>query len=295
MERTPTPESQEPVVPPPLAIVEPANMEPPDEIMAEESVTEVAANVAISTEFAAAEMAPNKRSRVQKGKTVPHVEPIIIAPEPITTEDVPFIPIVPEPVVSPPRMKIKTETKAKPAKKRRTSTEISLTESLLFDVGRTAAPKREKSKTSQEVVMPEPKTQPMTLFDRPGCKIGYATTSITPENVLTHKRIKKRPNYALMNEDADDKARARKAEMLTRSSDAGLPSQPAAAEAEPATPARNKRRKPAEPEEEDEDDDDDFTPKHVSRSKAARLMQETAEPGRIANSSEFSMILSRLG
>ncbi len=309
----------EKTVAPPTTALLPTAPAPPDGTLAGNNVNEVAANVAVSTEPETSanppppkEIAPKKRARSLKAKTEaavgtnpvssvtdpppplpsvpppppPSPPPLPAPPPPPATEsEEPFIP-APIPVIPspPPKLKIKLEENpSKPSRKRKTPTEAATAKTAPPEIVTTPVTRKEKIKPKQEIDEP-PAQIPAEI---PGCKINYATTSITTENVLTHKRIKKRPNYALMNDDADDAARRKKTEAMTRSSDATTSEVAKPAPAAPAASVRmsSRRRRAAEtpepetPEAEaDDEDDDEFTPKHVSRSKAAKAKQE-AEPG----------------
>ena len=97
----------------------------------------------------------------------------------------------------------------------------------------------------------------------PGAKINYATTTITTENVIPHKRIKKRPNYALMNDDAEDAlSRGHKSDITI-----------------PDVAPRGKRKRTDDLQEQQEERGDEFTPKHIGR-RTARLKQQTPGPGK---------------
>ena len=244
---------QEEVVPPPLAVVGSAVV-PQDDLLTENSVSDVAANVAISTEPSPVEV-PKKRSRTFKGRT-PSVEM-----KSVSTPSNDNVPFTPEPHNVPPEP-VKVEEKPKSSNRKR---KVSESAQILT---RTPVSRRERTKSRTE----EEQTVPLPM-ETPGSKINYATTSITTENVITHKRIKKRPNYALMNDDADDaNSKGRKTDVNTTPD---------------VAPPRIKRsriieeneEKEVEEEDDDDDDDDEFAPKHISK-KAARLKQESSEPGK---------------
>ena len=164
--------------------------------------------------------------------------------------------VLPEPV--------KIEEKPKSSNRKRKVSSESAQIPIRTPVSRR---ERTKSRTEEEQAVPLP-------METPGSKINYATTSITTENVIPHKRIKRRPNYALMNDDADyANSKGRKTDVN--------------AVPEVTTPrikrSRIKEHEEKELEEEDDDhDDDEFAPKHISK-KAARLKQESSEPGKISN------------
>ena len=255
---------QEEVVPPRLAVVGSAAMVPQDDLLTENSVSDVAANVAISTEPSPVEV-PKKRSRPLKGRTPSAERKFVSTP---SNDNVSF---PPEPQNVPPEP-VKVEEKPKSSNRKR-----KVSESVQIPA-RTPVSRRErtKSRTKEEQTVPLP-------METPGSKINYATTSITTENVIPHKRIKKRPNYALMNDDADDaNSKGRKTDVNTTPD---------------VAPPRNKRsriieeneEKEVEEEDDDDDDDDEFAPKHISK-KAARLKQESSEPGKISNIFYFKFI-----
>ena len=249
---------QEEVVPPPLAVVGSAAMVPQDDLLTENSVSDVAANVAISTEPSPVEV-PKKRSRPFKGRT-PSMEMKFVSTP--SNDNVSFTPklhnVPPEPV--------KVEEKPKSSNRKR---KVSESAQILT---RTPVRRRERTKSRTE----EEQTVPLPM-ETPGSKINYATTSITTENVIPHKRIKKRPNYALMNDDADDaNSKGRKTDVNVASPDVAPPRIKRSRIIE-----ENEEKEEVE-EEDDDDDDDEFAPKHISK-KAARLKQESSEPGKISN------------
>ena len=185
---------QEEIVPPPLAVVGSA-LVPQDDILTESSVSDVAANVAISTEPSQVEV-PKKRSRPFKSRT-PSMEIKFVSTS--SNDNVTF---PPEPQIVP-LEPVKVEEKPKFSSRKRKASSESAQISAKTSVNRR---ERTKSRTEEEQVMPLP-------METPGSKINYATTKYkSTENVIPHKRIKRRPNYALMNDDADD-AKRRKSDV----------------------------------------------------------------------------------
>ena len=249
---------QEEVVPPPLAVVGSAAMVPQDDLLTENSVSDVAANVAISTEPSPVEV-PKKRSRPFKGRT-PSIEMKFVSTP--SNDNVSFTPEL----HNVPPEQVKVEEKPKSSNRKR---KVSESAQILT---RTPVSRRERTKSPTE----EEQTVPLPM-ETPGSKINYATTSITTENVIPHKRIKKRPNYALMNDDADD------ANSKGRKTDVNVTPVVAPPRIKRSRIIEeNEEKEGVEEEDDDDDDDDEFAPKHISK-KAARLKQESSEPGKISN------------
>ena len=260
---------QEEVVPPPLAVVESAIVTQED-ILNGGSVSDVAANVAISTEPAPMVETPKKRKRSFKGRTSSTEMKLLHEPP------VPDAPFIPEPQLTPPKP-IKVEEKPKSGtRKRKLSNEgvhQTLTRGTLNRIEQNQVKATKSKQEEQQALLPD---------EISGSKINYATTSITTENVIPYKRHKKRPNYAAMNDDSEDgKSQMRKSDVSVATPD--------------VPPPRSKRTRtsvstPQQEEDDDDinndldddddDDDDSFTPKHVSR-RAAKLKQETIEPGKL--------------